>query len=109
VETESEDYALRTRLNVRDADATVVFHFGPPTGGSALTVRIARSLGKPLLSLDLEACEGAETVARLRDWLAATRPRVLNVAGSRASQAPRIAEVTARVLREALRGVGDER
>ncbi len=108
VEADSEDYAQRTQLNVLDADATVVFSFGPPSGGSALTARIARSLGKPLLCLDLEACGPGETIARLRSWLATTRPRVLNVAGSRASQAPRIAEATAGVLREALRPVGDD-
>ena len=35
VESDSESYERRTELNVRDSDATVVFSFGPPTGGSA--------------------------------------------------------------------------
>ena len=79
VEAESESYDHRTERNVRDSDATVVFSFGPPTGGSALTARLARSLGKSLLALDLENSNTDEAVARLRSWLAGARPRILNV------------------------------
>lgn len=102
VETDSDAYALRTERNVRDSDATVVFAFGPPTGGSALTASLARSLGKPILTLDLERCTPEAPDARLRRWLTESRPRVLNVAGPRSSQEPRIAEATARILRAAL-------
>ena len=100
----------RTELNVRDSDATVVFSFGPPTGGSALTAKLARSLGKSLLTLDLEVSDTDQAVARLRSWLAEARPRVLNVAGPRLSQEPRIAEATAMILRKAIPAVsrGDE-
>ena len=103
VESDSESYERRTELNVRDSDATVVFSFGPPTGGSALTVRLAHSLEKPLLALDLERSTTDEAIARLRTWLAEAHPRVLNVAGPRLSQEPRIAEVTAMILRGAIR------
>ena len=102
VETESDDYADRTDRNVRDADATLVLCFGPPTGGTALTVRRARSRGRPLLVLDLEATSAASAAAALRAWLAAERPAVLNVAGPRLSSEPRIAEATAALLRAAL-------
>jgi len=102
VEAESESYDHRTELNVRDSDATVVFSFGPPTGGSALTAKRTRSLGKSLLTLDLERSNTDGAVALLRSWLAATRPRVLNVAGPRSSQEPRIAEATAMILRRAI-------
>lgn len=103
VEADSEEYERRTELNVRDSDATVIFSFGPPTGGSALTARLARSFGKPLFTLDLEQCTQEEGIASLRDWLAETRPRVLNIGGARLSDEPRIADATARVLRAALR------
>ena len=108
VETESASYAHRTEQNVRDSDATVVFSFGPPTGGSALTAKLARSLGKPLLALDLVVSNTDEAVARLRSWLAETRPRVLNVAGPRLSQEPRIAEATAMILRKSIPPVSGE-
>jgi hypothetical protein len=102
VEADSESYAIRTQLNVRDSDATVVVSFGPPSGGTALTARIAHSLGKPLLALDLEHLTIDEATARLRTWLAQAHPRVLNVAGPRLSHEPRIGEVTASILRGAI-------
>lgn len=102
VETGSDDPAVRTERNVRDADATAVFCFGPPAGGTALTVELARSQGRPLWTVDLEACATQEAAASLRAFLEAVRPRVLNVAGPRLSEEPRIARETARVLRAAL-------
>jgi hypothetical protein len=101
-ETESEAYEQRTQLNVRDSDATVVLSFGLPAGGSALTLEIAESLGRPHLHLDLDRLGTDEAVGQLRDWLAKTRPRVLNVAGPRASEEPRIAEATRSILAAAL-------
>src|SRR5512135_124388 len=53
-ETPSEDYAQRTEWNVRDSDATLVLTHGRPAGGTALTIAVARRLGKPLLVLDLD-------------------------------------------------------
>lgn len=103
VETDSAAYECRTELNVRDADATVIFAFGPLTGGSARTATLARSLGKPVLVLDLEHRSEDLAIAQLRAWFAQTRPKVLNVAGPRLSAEPRIAEATASVLRQALR------
>ncbi|MDJ0927223.1 MAG: putative molybdenum carrier protein [Gammaproteobacteria bacterium] len=101
-ETDSRDYAQRTRLNVRDSDATVVFSFGRPTGGTALTVRLAEALDKPLLVLDLEAHDRDESVQLLRVWIETIRPAVVNVAGPRASGEPRIMESVHDVLRGAL-------
>lgn len=101
-ETDTEAYEHRTALNVRDSDATLIFSFGEPSGGTALTLKLARSSGKPHLVIDLEAMSVSEAAATLRDWLATHAVRVLNVAGSRASGEPRmVASVTA-VLSEAL-------
>jgi membrane protease YdiL (CAAX protease family) len=102
-ETESESYEERTRLNVRDSDATVIFTFGPPAGGSAVTADQARTLGRPLLVMDLDEHRPEDAIELLRKWLARTRPATLNVAGARSSEAPGIAKATAHVLRGALR------
>jgi len=102
VETETDSYEERTELNVRDSDATVIFTFGPPRGGSALCARAARSSGKPFLALDLDRYSAEEMIPMLRDWLERVSPNVLNVAGSRAGDSPGIAERTAEVLREVL-------
>ena len=86
-ETGSAEYAVRTRWNVRDAEATLVLTFGEPDAGTALTIEEARALGKPLCIVDL----GAEwEVAPVAAWLLEEGVRVLNVAGPRESSAPGI-------------------
>jgi hypothetical protein len=104
-ETGGAEYAVRTRLNVFEADATVLFVRGAPTGGSRHTAEAARDLGRPLLHLDLDHVEhDAETAAAvLRAWLVRHHVRVLNVAGSRESEAPGIYATVCRVLLSALR------
>ena len=98
-ETPAADYAQRTEWNVRDADATLVLHRGALRGGTALTVALARRLGKPLVSVDLEAATDA---AQVRAWLAGQQVSVLNVAGPRESQAPGIGEQAGALLRRVL-------
>jgi predicted Rossmann-fold nucleotide-binding protein len=53
-EAVTADYDERTRLNVRDTDATLVMSWGEPGGGTRETSRIARELGRPLLITDLD-------------------------------------------------------
>lgn len=102
VEASSRSYARRTRLNVRDSDATLIVCFGPLGGGSALTREIAAELERPLLVLDLGRLTEADAERALREWLAAIAPQVLNVAGPRASGEPRIFDATLGLLRSAL-------
>jgi len=102
VETDTDAYEHRTALNVRDSDATLIFSFGEPRGGTGLTLTLARSSGKPHLVVDLATTAAAQAAERVRDWLVATSVRVLNVAGSRASSEPRIAPAVAAVLTAAL-------
>ena len=102
-EAASPDPVVRTELNVRDSDATVILSHGTLTGGSALTLEFARSLERPILHLDLTAQELVAAASRLREWLALEKPRVLNVAGPRASKDPHIYDATKQVLLDALR------
>lgn len=95
--------AVRTRWNVRDADATVIFSHGPLSGGSALTLRLAIKLAKPVLHLDLKQDEESVARDRLRQWLSQHRPAVLNVAGPRLSQDQAIYEPVKRILTEVFR------
>jgi predicted Rossmann-fold nucleotide-binding protein len=105
-ETDSPEYAVRTRLNVRDTDATLVLRIGPAGGGTLDTVVAARTLGRPLLELDLGAAAPPETVARLTRWLGElfeTHLAVrLNVAGPRASQAPSVYALAYEILHLAM-------
>ena len=90
-ECDSADPARRTRLNVRDSDATLNVARGALSGGTALTARHARQLGRPCLIVDLDAAEdGAARAARIAGWLREHAIRTLNVAGPRESGAPGI-------------------
>jgi len=104
IETATEEYRSRTALNVRDADATLIFSFGEPTGGTGLTLTLALSSGKPFLAIDLETRSSNDNADRIRDWLTETAARVLNVAGPRASGEPRITAAVTEILSAALSG-----
>ncbi|MDF1561530.1 MAG: putative molybdenum carrier protein [Deltaproteobacteria bacterium] len=86
-ETPERDYAVRTERNVLAADATVLFTYGEPTGGSALTASLTRRHGRPLLHVDLSRND-ERWAGRFIDFCAEHGVRVLNVAGSRESGAP---------------------
>jgi len=98
-ETASHSYAKRTRLNVRDSDATLILTRGEPTGGTALTVDCIRSLDRPYFVVDLA---GDVDLPAVREWLVRHDVRVLNVAGPRESTPPGIYRAAAQVLRELL-------
>ena len=101
-ETLATDYSVRTKLNVRDSDGTVVFTRGAAEGGSALTIDYARSIGRPVLHIDLALVTLATAAICVRAWCAEHEIRILNVAGSRDSQAPGIGATTHGVLMRAL-------
>jgi hypothetical protein len=86
-ETPSADYRQRTEWNVRDSDATLILTRGEPSGGTALTRRLADAYARPCLVVDLVNAPDPQTV---RDWIDAAGVRVLNVAGPRESGCPGI-------------------
>jgi hypothetical protein len=98
-ETAEPDYAVRTRLNVRDSDATLILLTGPLEGGTALTRRLAAEAGRPCRVVDLDAPPPA---SELHAWLGGAAVRVLNVAGPRESQRPGIQERARAYLTAAL-------
>ena len=102
VETESVDPAVRTVLNVRDSDATLVVSHGPLAGGSRRAFEEATATAKPVLHLDLDDVSSDGAAELLRGWLVQVRPGTLNVAGPRASEDPAIAAATGALLRAAL-------
>lgn len=86
-ETETTDYAERTKRNVRDSDATLIVCRRSVTGGTLLTRDTAVDLDRPVYTWDLGDADG---LARAEAWLASVRPRILNVAGPRESGEPGI-------------------
>jgi hypothetical protein len=101
-ELASSAYSDRTEKNAEEADGTVVFTFGAPASGSALTIDCARKHRKPWIHIDLavHTVEGAVTV--LRDWLGQKNIAILNVAGSRESRSPGIAGLVRQIVKGAL-------
>ncbi len=101
-ETKSPGYAERTRKNVIDSDGTLILYAGQISGGTALTVTLARKYHRPLLLVDLEkeACDSGA----VRSWIIDKNIQVLNVAGPRESTVPGIAQQAEQFLHGVLAG-----
>lgn len=101
-ETAEADYRVRTRLNVSDSDATLILHRDGLEGGTALTLRFCRELGRPSLVVDTASEPMADAADRLEAFIRERRVATLNVAGPRASKWPGAAaaarEIVARLL-----------
>ena len=85
-ETTSREYPVRTEQNVLDSDATLIMYEREIKGGTLLTQRICRRLGKESLTIDIDRDPPSE----VRSWLRRLRPEVLNIAGPRESSFPGI-------------------
>ena len=90
-ETPSRHYSQRTRWNIRDSDATLVFSIRPNlTGGTRLTLELANQLGKPVLHLSRDEDCVAPAAAKLRTFLEQHQVSTLNVAGPRDRKSPKL-------------------
>jgi predicted Rossmann-fold nucleotide-binding protein len=98
-ETSSADYRVRTEKNVEESDGTLVLGWGAPTGGTALTLKLARRHQKPSFLVDL-VHEGEASI--VRKWGRIKKIRILNVAGPRESEAPGIHARVLSFLKEVL-------
>jgi hypothetical protein len=102
VETESSGPSRRTKLNVRESDATLIITRGGCEGGTLLTADTARKSGKPLLIVDLAVIGTDQAVAAVSEWITEVRAQRLNVAGPRASKDGRIYADAKQILMQAL-------
>ena len=85
------------------SDGTVVFTFGTPRGGSALTLDLAARHGKPSLHVDLGRLAAAAAARRLGAWIEREGVAILNVAGSRESDAEGMRVLVLAIVKEAFR------
>ncbi|HEY9050446.1 MAG TPA: putative molybdenum carrier protein [Gammaproteobacteria bacterium] len=81
-ETPGANYAQRTEWNVRDSDGTLILTCGQPTGGTALTCKLAQDMNKPLYVADLDQISDFK---QLQQWLESASITTLNIAGPRQS------------------------
>ena len=101
--SQGSDYAGRTKVNIDEADGTVIIAHNMESPGTALTRACVLEAGKPLLELNITnmiqliladnsitsdvVLEAAEKHAsELYDWVVANQIQILNVAGNREIQ-----------------------
>jgi len=98
-ETSSPAYPLRTEMNVEDSDGTLILTRGSPSGGTLLTLKLARKHHKPYILVDLSHERDASSV---QEWYRKNQVRIMNVAGPRESEAPGIYARAISFLKEVL-------
>lgn len=100
-ETPTTKYVQRTEWNVRDADGTVIITVDPRLlGGTKQTLEFARKHKKPLLRLS-RTVPLSQNVKALKTFIREHGIQTLNVAGTRTSEEPHIAEFVREVFDKA--------
>ena len=100
VETESSDYAERTRNNIEAADVVLIIASDMESRGTALTDRLANRMRRPVAYIHLVNPIPKQDFVRIRQWLDHYKPGVLMIAGNRESVSPGIEQKTVKFLRE---------
>ncbi|MFZ5950889.1 MAG: putative molybdenum carrier protein [Candidatus Rifleibacteriota bacterium] len=100
VETGSELYQQRTRLNVRHSDATLVITDGAKSRGTSLTVKYACSCNKPCLVMN---SKDDSELKKLKKWLKRYKPQILNIAGPRGSETGMIYQLATEILNKSFK------
>ena len=101
-ETVSSDFSERTKLNIRDADGTLILVPKMPldvNDGTVLTIQEAKVSSKPYLIVDLSL---EQDPADIINWIKDHNIKVLNIAGPRESQSPGIYQQAFKFLAEVL-------
>ncbi len=96
-ETGSGDYRVRTEMNVKESNGTLILSKGRPSGGTALTVKMAAKHSKPCIVVDLDE---KIDFGFVRQWIEKNDIAVLNVAGPRGSKNPTIHNQAMEFLKE---------
>ncbi len=94
IETETENYAERTELNVINSDATIIISHGDLSGGSLLTKELAQKHKRPFLFIDFEEFDPETASENAKEFLKMTNCKILNIAGTRHSEDSQIYKKT---------------
>jgi predicted Rossmann-fold nucleotide-binding protein len=103
-EVSSPEYPVRTEMNVKDSDATLILNQGTLAGGTALTLKLAKIHKKPYRVVDLSKTKDP---APVRKWMQTEKVNVLNVAGPPESNRPGIYAKAIEFLRRMVQGGQD--
>ncbi|MGB6977058.1 MAG: putative molybdenum carrier protein [Gammaproteobacteria bacterium] len=99
-ETSSSDFCVRTKLNIKDSDGTLIIVLTTPikvTDGTLLTIQEVQETNKPYLIIDLSSKQDKRVIL---DWIKKNNITALNIAGPRESQAPGIYAASFNFLKE---------
>ena len=97
-ETDSVDYNVRTKFNIRDSDGTLIIISSMPINvidGTILTINEVIEKNKPYLIIDLSK---KNVLRQIINWLEEAKIKTLNVAGPRESQCPGIYKKSLKLL-----------
>lgn len=95
-ETQSDDYNERTRMNVRDSDATLfILDDKPMDAGTEYTLAQVTKAGKIFTLVDVSYPLNFKGV---KEWFEKNQVKILNVAGPRESSNPGIYKKTMHYL-----------
>ena len=99
-ETPSSAYPERTEWNVRDSDGTLLLPYGRLLGGTGLTAKLAVKHHKPTLRIDLaDPADRRNAASKILAWMCEAGITRLNVAGPRASSAPKVYDITRQIVK----------
>lgn len=101
-ETASRNYAVRTEQNIVDSDATLVFYCDVVSGGTSLTIALAKKQNKPLLAIDVGSSLFS-VAEQIENWIAEHSIQVLNIAGPRLSSSPELPDRIRPILNAVLK------
>lgn len=87
-ETDSKSYEFRTKLNVKDSDATLIIVHDILSGGTLTTWIQATVRNKPLKVVHFEKFNMKNKPEEISAWISENGIQTLNVAGPRASDWP---------------------
>jgi len=82
METKTENYTERTRLNILHSDGTLILYSKAMDRGTALTAKLCNEMCKAHMIIDLEITIDLQNI---QTWLEEENIKILNIAGSRES------------------------
>jgi hypothetical protein len=98
-EMPTAEYLKRTEQNVIDSDGTLIISHGELTGGTQYTAKMALKHNKPWMHVDANELSVEAAVEVIRAWISGNDVEVLNVAGPRASEDPKIYSTASSLIR----------
>ena len=106
IETESADYSERTKLNIRDSDATLIIVPSIPvkvSDGTILTINEVKEKNKLFMVIDLSGKN--LDIEKVVSWFKDENIKILNIAGPRESQSHGIYNQTSDILFKILNSI----